>query len=582
MSNLVEPARLLAPEVEASLFWRLRRRLTTNQIRQAVRQSRLRVALAVVLSMLLWFGLYVMFADGFHFLATTIQHPETHDQTVGVVFRVFFASLTLMLLFSSAVILYGSMYRASEAQFLLTLPARGERIFQHKFQEAMFFASWGFLLLGSPMLIAYGVVGDAPWYYFVLLPLFMGAFVYIPGSFGAIACVLVMHRLTNRRQYVVAAAVVAFLAAAGWVIWSAANSPQSDLLTPNWFQEMVSRMQFSEHKLLPSWWLSVGLLQAARGQWRESVLFLSLTVSNAMFWHLIASAAAARYYRAGYSLLHAERAGRRRAGWASFDQLVYYGTAFLSREIRLLILKDVRLFRRDPLQWSQFLIFFALLAMYFLNTRKLTYDETKVTWVNMISFLNLAVVGLILSTFTTRFIFPMVSLEGRRFWILGLMPVDRGTVLWSKFLFAACGSMIPCTVLVLLSDLMLDVRMFVIVIHLFVCTILCTGLSGIAVGLGARMPNLREESPSKIAAGFGGTLNLVISAAYIVAVVLLVALPCHYFLEVSQREGTNWVARVVTVRWWLAAGIVASLVLGTLATAIPLRTGLRAFRELEP
>jgi ABC-2 type transport system permease protein len=495
---------------------------------------------------------------------------------------VFFASLTLMLLFSSAVILYGSMYRATEAQYLLTLPARGERIFQHKFQEAMFFASWGFLLLGSPMLIAYGVVGDSPWYYFALLPFFMGAFVYIPGSFGAIACVLVIHRLTNRRQYVVAGTVIAVLALSGWVIWSIANSPQSDLLTPNWFQEMVSRLQFSEHKLLPSWWLSVGLLQASRGQWRESVLFLSLTVSNALFWHLIASAVASRYYRAGYSLLHAERSGRRRARWGWVDQLAGYSAAFLSRELRLLIVKDVRLFRRDPLQWSQFLIFFALLAMYFLNTRRLTYDETKVTWVNMISFLNLAVVGLILSTFTTRFIFPMVSLEGRRFWILGLMPVDRGTVLWSKFLFAACGSMIPCTVLVLLSDLMLDVRFFVIGIHLLVCLILCTGLSGIAVGLGARMPNLREESPSKIAAGFGGTLNLVISAAYIVAVVLLVAVPCHYYLEVSQRETSDWALRVTSVQWWLGLGILASLGLGVIATAVPLHAGLRAFRELEP
>ena len=40
----------------------------------------------------------------------------------------------------------------------------------------------------------------------------------------------------------------------------------------------------------------------------------------------------------------------------------------------------------------------------------------------MVSFLNLSVVGLLLSTFTTRFIFPMISLEGRRFWILGLLP----------------------------------------------------------------------------------------------------------------------------------------------------------------
>jgi ABC-2 type transport system permease protein len=162
------------------------------------------------------------------------------------------------------------------------------------------------------------------------------------------------------------------------------------------------------------------------------------------------------------------------------------------------------------------------------------------------------------------------------------MPVDRGTVLWSKFLFAACGSMIPCTALVLLSDLMLNVRWYVIGIHFLVCALLCTGLSGIAVGLGARMPNLREESPSKIAAGFGGTLNLVISAAYIVAVVLLVAVPCHYFLEVSQRETSDWAARVETVRWWLAIGIVASLGLGTVATMFPLRAGLKAFRALEP
>ena len=42
------------------------------------------------------------------------------------------------------------------------------------------------------------------------------------------------------------------------------------------------------------------------------------------------------------------------------------------------------------------------------------------------------------------------------------------------------------------------------------------------------MPDLRAHSPSKIAAGFGGTLNLVISAAYIVIVVLLTALPVHF------------------------------------------------------
>ena len=95
----------------------------------------------------------------------------------------------------------------------------------------------------------------------------------------------------------------------------------------------------------------------------------------------------------------------------------------LTPQMRLLIVKDLRLFRRDPVQWSQFMIFFGLLALYFANIRRFSYDVNYTAWVNMISFLNLAVVGLILSTFTTRFIFPMISLEGRRFWILGMLPV---------------------------------------------------------------------------------------------------------------------------------------------------------------
>ncbi len=162
--------------------------------------------------------------------------------------------------------------------------------------------------------------------------------------------------------------------------------------------------------------------------------------------------------------------------------------------LRLLIVKDLRLFRRDPVQWSQFLIFFGLLALYFLNTRRFSYDVNYAAWVNMISFLNLAVVGLILSTFTTRFIFPMISLEGRRFWILGLLPVRRDRRSFgASFCFASLGSLLPCAVLVLLSDLMLRVSPLVIGVHQLTCVLLCSGLSGIAVGLGAKMPNLRER-----------------------------------------------------------------------------------------
>jgi ABC-2 type transport system permease protein len=205
------------------------------------------------------------------------------------------------------------------------------------------------------------------------------------------------------------------------------------------------------------------------------------------------------------------------------------------------------------------------------------------TWVNIVSFLNLAVVGLILSTFTTRFIYPLISLEGRRFWILSQLPVERNTIMWSKFLFATFGSWLPCAALVGISDLMLDVSGMVVAVHQLICVLLCLGLAGMAVGFGAMMPNFREQSPSKIAAGFGGTLNLVLSALYIMAIVLMTALPCHFFL-LAQAGRTEMPPRLLQpnyLRMWMILGLVGSVVLAALVTALPLRGGLKHFRRLE-
>ena len=135
--------------------------------------------------------------------------------------------------------------------------------------------------------------------------------------------------------------------------------------------------------------------------------------------YLLAAVVARDLYRLGYSRVQGGRSSRRRIGWYGLDAVFHRVFFFLPRPIRLLILKDLRTFRRDPAQWSQFLIFFGLLAFYFVNIRRLSYDVQSPYWRNLVSFLNLAVTALILSTFTSRFIFPLLSLEGRNFWVLG-------------------------------------------------------------------------------------------------------------------------------------------------------------------
>ncbi|KAB2645529.1 MAG: hypothetical protein DVB27_09910 [Verrucomicrobia bacterium] len=50
-------------------------------------------------------------------------------------------------------------------------------------------------------------------------------------------------------------------------------------------------------------------------------------------------------------------------------------------------------------------------------------------------------------------------------------------------------------------------------------------LSGLAVGRGALFPNFKEDNPSRIVSGFGGTLCLVVSFASIASFVALTAVP---------------------------------------------------------
>ncbi len=592
--HLADSERLPSDEREGRIFWKLRWRAGQTHLKHLFRHSRFRMCLVLGLSSLFWAGLFVLFYKGFEFVVDNVGAPgaQYHAQTVHFVFTLFFVSLQVMLIFSAGIILYGGLYDSRETIFLMTLPVRDSRLVFYRFQEALFFSSWGFFLLASPMMMAYGMVVTAPWYYFAYLPVMVVSFAYIPCALGAILCLLLISRLPHLRRIVVGLVAASVIGAAYFSIWRTLNISNADLLGAAWFKETFHRFEFTRGEWLPSTWLSNGLLEAARPvtldlndlPWLESGKYLIVLVANALLLHVMVTWIGERVFRKGFFGLNSRQARQSKPSMAWIDRLAILFFKPFRRETQLLIMKDLRMFRRDPVQWSQFLIFFGLLLLYFANIDRFRQHQADVsvqTWVNVVSFLNLAVVGLILSTFTTRFIYPLISLEGRQFWILGRLPVDRDTILWSKFLFAACGSLLPCSGLVFVSDLMLDVSPMVVIVHQLICLMLCIGLSGMAVGLGAIMPNFSEQSPSKIAAGFGGTLNLVLSALYILVIVLMTALPCHFYLLSNATDIPSQWLQPGSLKLWLGLGLGGSLLLAILATVLPMRGGLKSFRQLE-
>ena len=270
------------------------------------------------------------------------------------------------------------------------------------------------------------------------------------------------------------------------------------------------------------------------------------------------------------------------------DRLLFALMPFVDPKTRLLIVKDFRTFRRDPQQWGQILAFCGLMLLYFTNIRRFV-ENLSGPYQNSISFLNLCAVALLLCTYTGRFVYPMLSLEGRKFWILGLLPLEREQLLWGKFAFSMTGGCLIAGGLVLVSDLMLTMPALPILLHLLTVAVLAAGLSGLSVGLGACMPNFREGDPSKIAAGFGGTLNLVAGLLFLLLVLGLMDAPWHLGSYLSlvvslQRDmlPSDEVAAPAGLAWGLAgSGVILGLIVGVACVVFPLRAGVRALREME-
>lgn len=579
---------------QALLFQGLRWRLLRNSWRVMLGQSSMRPLTILLCSLIVWVFVFAVSWGGFTFLDAEVHIP-LKGGIVGILLDLLFLSLAVLLIFSSGLILYGSLFASAETSFLLSKPVAADQVFAYKFQGAVLFSSWAFLLLGGPILLAYGLACTAPWYFYVLLPLFFLGFVLLPGSLGGLIALLIVNFIPQRRKQVLGVGLAVFVLVLGVWIYRMAQASPSEL----WRDEMreavtrlLSYFAFTRNPLAPTHWVSLGLQRAVRGEVRGSLYYLGLVWSNGLFLYLIVAMASAWLYRRGYNrmatggdLRSAVRGNETSPGAARgprlmdyADRLLYAVLLFVHPGTRLLIVKDFRTFRRDPQQWGQIVVFSGLMLLYFTNIRRFVENLTG-PYQNVISFLNLCAIALLLCTYTGRFIYPMLSLEGRKFWILGLLPLEREQLLWGKFAFSTTGGVLIAESLVLVSDLMLLMPLPMILLHMLTVAVLAAGLSGLSVGLGACMPNFRETDPSKIAAGFGGTLNLVAGLLFLLVVLVLMAAPSHWMMMTGAEESNPFAPAlgIVGVGLLLGLGLAASAA----AIVLPLRAGIRALRAME-
>jgi ABC-2 type transport system permease protein len=389
----------------------------------------------------------------------------------------------------------------------------------------------------------------------------------LPGSLGAILCLTLVRWIPRRRKEALGAlAVLITLGALIWIGLGLRNLRFAKSGDEEVLNEVLGHVRFASSAWLPSHWQSQGLRQAARGQIEPALRYLALSLSTGLMAFCLAGLVARAWYRIGVDRLSQQerRQNTTRFKWLDSIPGLVPG---LSVQERALLLKDFRTFRRDVRQWGQGLLFLVMLAFYFSSLRRMFPGDIPPAFRNGLSLLNMAVVGMLLCASCGRFVFPLVSLEGRRVWLLGLTPVSRLHWVRGKYFFSLLLCLLFALPLVALSDSMLELPPAGFVVHQFTAILLASGLSGLAAGLGAVWPSFQEKDPSRIAVGYGGTLSLVISLTFLLACLTTAALPWHIARAVGVDQFPAW-GWPVTFAGLMVGGILAGI-----ATLFPLHAG---------
>ena len=516
-------------------IWNARFNILNNKLKNVGRHSRLKI-------IVVWFMVIGLFAGTFYvpFRAFIFLNSMGHFGFVIIdrLMYLFFMGLFMMLVFSNCIICYSSAYKTRETQFFLSLPIRYSQIFLIKFIDSIFLSSWMFLCFLMPILSAYAVVRGLGAGFYLALVLFFIPFAVLCGAIGCMITMLMVRFLPSKMRRILSLlAAGLFFTGCGWLVITGKAAARSENEVIFLLTNLVPHFGFSQFAFTPNFWISEGLFKTMSGSYKQAVLWWLLLTSNALFLSQTVIILSRKFYYSGWlkTVFSADKKIYL-PGKGLAEKLIGRLT-FIRPFMRSLIIKDIKVFCRDPMQWSQFAIFFGLLAIYFANIRSLGYQNVLPFWKNLISFLNLTATNLTLASLSVRFVFPQFSLEGKRFWILGLAPIEKKDILLEKFWLNSTVALCISLPLINLSNFMLNVSAPLMFLSIMVVVLMCFSLTSLCIGLGVLFPNFKEDNPAQIVSGFGGTLALVLCLVYIAVNVTALGLPFHLLVTAQISPG---------------------------------------------
>jgi ABC-2 type transport system permease protein len=403
-----------------------------NRLVGSYRESRIKFLGRTSLAIGFWAVVFLLFQKAL--LSFRSMGPSGDLLNFGLLalmLLIFFFTLLMSNILSSL----STFFLSEDLNLILSRPVSLDQVYYARLVETIIYSSWIVLFFAAPFLGAYGWVYGASASFYLALPAAFVPFLVIPSAIATLLTMVLVNLLRAPRTKYVFILLPIFLAIGVYFLVRFLQPEHvGDLFSlPGLAQYVSVWLHFSSQPFLPSFWVFesliallgknpgypgffLGALWIAAG----ATVLIGRRVSRAIFFNSWAK------YQEGKKVIL--------SGSPFFAHLLEMVTRPLPPQIQALVIKDLKTFFRDAIQWSRLILLAVLVALYFHSFSVFNFNKApNFLLQNLVSFLNIGLVGFISVALSVRFAFIAVSQKGFSFWVIRSSPVLPRTFLWNKF-----------------------------------------------------------------------------------------------------------------------------------------------------
>ncbi len=433
-----------------------------------------------------------------------------------------------MLIFSSLIISLSTIYNSKDIEFLISMPISILEIFLTKFCSTFVQSSWMLMTILLPFILAFSISKNFYFSSFCIVIISILIMFLISVCCGIIISILLSYFFPTQKLKDIAVISIILLTTA---VYTALRFVQPEkLLNPDKFDELVEYLDFMSKPVargLPSWWVAE-IIRGIMVTQPDIVVknFVMLFILAVVLFLTVIFLAKNLYYSGIFS----NKTSKKKT-----SRVKNFKAAILNIEKNLsfaLIKKDIKLFIREPIQWTQVVIVVALIIVYIFSITKLPVEVMYVR--TTIAFFNLGSVMFIITALVLRFVFVQPSLEYKTFWILKSAPIELYKIFFSKIKIFLPLVLFVGWVMTTLSNYVLGVSRIIYIFSFFVITISSIVITVAGYSIGILFPKPNYQNIGQIETSFGGLMFVILSLCYIVLTITSFAYPVRqYVLGIS-------------------------------------------------